>query len=135
MKKTIIYCIVLLMTTSCSRLHTTGGSIIPGTVKVNTPDVQGKVVIDKSKVLTGFSKTITVLVIFKFGDKKFVDADIPGPARTEIKRAALYKALEGTDYDIIVNPKYIIEKENILYLIKIVSCQVSGYGGTIKILD
>ena len=133
MKRLIYFTISLLLVMGCgSALHTTGDSIIPGAPGVNVPELNGKVIVDKSKVLRGSSKTTVVLGIFRSGDNKFLDAPMPGPAGNRTKRAAVYKALEGTNYDIIVNPKYIIEIKKNLFM-KTTSCQVSGYGGRIEI--
>ena len=135
MKKVLHVFVLALFLTSCgSSLHTTGDSVIPGAPSVNVPELQGKTIVDQSKVLTGFAKTTVYFGIFRVGDNKFLDADIPGPAGSRTKKAAVFNALEGTGYDIIVNPKYVIQQNKSLF-VKTVSCQVSGYGGKIEILD
>jgi hypothetical protein len=89
--------------------------------------------IDKTKTIQATSTTTIYFGVFKKQDKKFSDAFISrnyvGQAE---KMAATYKALEGTSYDIIVNPKYVVEVKNGLFVKKI-TATVAGYGAKVKI--
>ena len=135
MKNLIYLASFVLILSSCgSSLNTTGKSVVPGVPIVNVSELQAKTIVDKSKVLSGFSKTTVYFGIFRVGDNKFLDADIPGPAGARTKKAAVFNALEGTGYDMIVNPKYIVQRKKNLF-VKTISCQVSGYGGKLEILD
>lgn len=134
MRNILLFCIIATFMPSCRSLHTSGASVVPGAINVIVPDVQGKLRIDKSQILTGYSISKTYFGIFNSADHKYLDADIPGPAGNNIKNAAVYKALENTDYDIIVNPKYVIERKRSLFF-RSVSCEASGYGAYIEILD
>ena len=49
-------------------------------------------------------------------------------SRAKERKAAIHKALTGTDYDVMVNPKYIVQEKNRLFS-RTVTVQVAGYGG------
>ena len=135
--KLYIYMIVLsFFLVSCgSSLHTGGAAVYPNTVLDITP-INGKVILDKTKVLTGTSKTTVFLMIFRTGDDTFLESNFNGPASSKTKNAAMFNALENTGNDIMVNPKYIIKKTKSLFgLITTEIVQVTGYGGKIQITD
>ena len=128
MKRLLLLFIIPLVFASCKvYTYKSGHSAIP-TVSINT-NIEADVEVDKSKTLTGFSQTKVVLGIFKTEDNMFSDAFGGGVGDKE-KKAATYKALENTDFDILVNPKYIVKVENRLF-VKKVSVNVVGYGGKI----
>ena len=120
-----------LLITSCSKIHRNALTAIPG-VAITIQPIPADVIIDKSRTLQGTSVTKTVLGIFKSGDTKFADVVLPGPTGSKEKQAAIYKALEGTDFDVLVNPKYVIEIHKNLF-VKTVTAKVVGFGGKIKI--
>ena len=76
-------------------------------------------------------QTRTVLGFFRSGDREF--AQYPGmvfrlgPAMRE-RRAAVHKALKDTDFDVMVNPKYIVQTKRRPF-VRTVTVQVAGYGG------
>ncbi|MGY8988555.1 MAG: hypothetical protein ACKVG7_08355 [Flavobacteriales bacterium] len=131
MKKLIYLAGFCLLITSCSKTHRNALTAIPG-VSITTQPIPADVIVDKRKTLQGTSVTTTVLGIFKSGDTKFADAPLPGSVGSLEKQAAIYKALEGTDFDVLVNPKYVIEIEKNLF-VKTVTATVVGYGAKIKI--
>lgn len=132
MKKLFYLLAIILTFTSCSRvIHKSASPAIAG-VSIATNPIQADVIVDKSKTLQGTSVTTVYFGIFKTGDLNYADANIPGAAGSLEKQAAIYKALEGTSYDIIVNPKYIVEIEKNLF-VKTTTATVVGYGGKIKI--
>ena len=49
-----------------------------------------------------------------------------------LKSQAAYNALEGSDADVIVNPQYVYEVNNLL-LFKTIKCTVTGTAGKIKV--
>ena len=71
------------------------------------------------------------LGFFRSGDREF--AQYPGmvfrlgPAMRE-RRAAVHKALKDTDFDVMVNPKYIVQTKRRPF-VRTVTVQVAGYGG------
>ena len=134
--KNFIYLIsILLFLSSCgTALHTGGDVIYPEKPMLNVPAITGKLVVDKSKVLSGTSRSTTLLMIFRTGDNTFVDARFMAPASSDIKKAAMYNALASSDNDIMVNPKYIVKKTKEFFgLFKTETVQVSGYGAKVVI--
>ena len=133
MKKNIIIiitsCIFLFTITSCKTTYTGGQSAIPN-VTINY-NITNELLIDTSNVLQSTSTTNIFLGFIKFGDNKFSDAFYGGTGDRE-KSAATYKALEGTKFDIIVNPKYLVEIKRGLFHQRI-KATVAGYGAKIKI--
>ena len=123
-------CILLFFSiVACSTIYKGGYSARPNiTIDYN---IKSELLIDTTKVLQGFSETKVILGIFKSRDKKFSDAFGEGIGERE-KMAATYKALDGTKFDILVNPKYIITVKNSLF-VKSISAVVSGYGAKIKL--
>ena len=137
MKKYFYLIATLFIITSCgTTLHTGGDTLYPNKPILNIEALNGEVVLDKSKVLTGVSKSTSYFMIFRTGDNTFLEAKFMGPASSSTKKAAMYKALADTGNDIIVNPKYIIKKTSTFFgMIKSETVQVSGYGGKINITD
>ena len=137
MKNIYIIAIFALLLTSCgTTLHTGGDTLYPNKPILNISALNGEVILDKSKVLTGVSKSTSYFMIFRTGDNTFLEAKFMGPASSSTKKAAMYKALADTGNDIIVNPKYIIKKTSTFFgMIKSETVQVSGYGGKINITN
>ncbi len=129
MKKSISLLSILFIVSSCITTYKGGHSAIPN-VTINY-NINNELIIDTSKVLQSSSITNIYFGLFKFGDNKFSDAFNGGVGDRE-KSAATYKALDGTGFDIIVNPKYIIEIRKGLFL-KQIKATVAGYGAKIKI--
>ena len=129
MKNRNIFLITILsiFLSSCSTLKKTmftASAPLPNVELTN--DVKTKVVVDKSKVLSGTSVSRVTLGIFKSGDNKF--ADLPrGSVGNKTKKAAIFKALDGTDNDIIINPKFEVEVSKSLFTTK-TTVKVEGYG-------
>ena len=128
MKKYIFFIILIVSQVSCSLHYKSGYSAIPD-VKINVKPIEAEVVFDQSKTLQGQSETKVVLGIFRTSDNVFSDAFGSGIGEME-KKAATYKALQNTDFDILVNPKYTVSLERKLF-VKKVTATVVGYGGKI----
>ena len=134
--KNFIYLIAItLFLASCSTsMHTGGDVLYPTKPLINIEALNGKLVVDKSKVLTGVSTSKVIFMIFRTGDNTFLETKLMAPAKKKKKKAAMFKALENTGYDIIVNPKYIIKQTSELFgMIKTETVQVSGYGAKIEL--
>jgi hypothetical protein len=131
MKSLCTLLLATLLLASCRSTYISGHSAEPNISMNYNIDVD--LDIDKSKVIQATSTTKIYFGIFKKRDKKFSDAffsrNYIGQAE---KMAATYKALEGTSYDIIVNPKYVVEIKRGLFVKKI-SATVAGYGAKVKI--
>lgn len=122
--------LLLLGLTSCSSMQQTT-KLVEGGVVLDIAPVQVDVQVDTTQSLQGIAKTTVILGLIRIGDNKF--ADYPGMpfgpgAATREKRAAVYKALDGTDFDVLVNPKYIV-KVNRMFFFRRTTCVVAGYGG------
>jgi hypothetical protein len=113
--KKLIFLIQILFLFSCSNLYKSGYSATPDNLTIQTPPLKAELIVDKDKTLQGYSETVVFLGIFIFGDNKFSDSYGGDPGDRE-KKAATYKALDGTGYDIIVNPKYIIKIRRGLFI-------------------
>jgi hypothetical protein len=133
MRKTLtrltLFATLFLVIVSCSVTYKGGYSATPNiTIDYN---IKSELMIDTTKVLQGYSETKVILGIFRSSDKNFSDAFGSGVGERE-KMAATYKALDGTKYDILVNPKYIVTIKKSLF-VKTISAVVSGYGAKIKL--
>ena len=74
-----------------------------------------------------------ILGFIKIQDKNFSDAyPKSGYVGAKEKMAATYKALDGTGYDVLVNPKYVINKKRGLF-VKSTTATVAGYGAKVKL--
>jgi hypothetical protein len=125
----ITSCLLLTALSSCKSTYVGGHSAIPN-VTINY-NLTNELLIDTTKVLQSTSTTNIFLGFIKFGDNKFSDAFYGGTGDRE-KSAATYKALEGTQFDIIINPKYLVEIKRGLFHQRI-KATVAGYGAKIKI--
>ena len=122
--------LLLLGLTSCSSMQQTT-KLVEGGVVLDIAPVQVDVQVDTTQSLQGIAKTTVILGFIRIGDNKF--ADYPGMpfgpgAATREKRAAVYKALDGTDFDVLVNPKYIV-KVNRMLIFRRTTSGVAGSGG------
>ena len=132
MRKLFYLLPIILIFTSCStKIYQSSSSAIAN-ISITTLPIEADLIVDKSKTLQATSVTTVVFGIFKTGDVKYADVNIPGSVGSLEKQAAIYKALENTDFDIIVNPKYLIEIERGLF-VKTTTATVSGYGAKIKL--
>lgn len=116
---------------SCSSVYKSGYVATPNASLNADFNVKAEVMVDTTKTLQGYSETIITLGFLKTSDNKFIDAFGKGTGERE-KMAAVYKALENTNYDILVNPKYIVTVNSSLF-VKRISVVVAGYGGKIKL--
>lgn len=127
MIKKLSYISLFLILYSCSLTRDFSGHINKKhTISIDVKPIKTHVKVDTTKYLSGSSKSLTLFYLFRFS-KDFKYLDIQEQSSLEMK-AALYNALYNTNYDILINPKYIIEKKRFLF-IKKVSVLVSGYGG------
>jgi hypothetical protein len=113
--------------TSCKNIYYSGHSLEPGISFNGTSNASLDLYVDTTNLLKGSSTTKVTLGIFIKSDNVFSDAYMIGDEDFE-KRAATYKALEHTNYDLIVLPKYRIETNKTLFT-RSTTCYVEGYGG------
>lgn len=119
-----------LLISSCTQISQTA-RLAQGPVVLAIEPVKAQVHVDTTRTLIGMSSTTHVLGLIRFGDREF--ADYPGMVfgfggPTREKRAAIYKALEGTGADVLVNPKFIVKEKNAFIFSK-TTVQVAGFGG------
>ena len=121
--------------TGCTSLEQSV-KLAEGSLVLDIAPVQVDVQVDTTRTLSGVGRTTWVLGVLRFGDR--TTADFPGMpfgpgAVTREKRAAIYKALKDTDFDVLVNPKYIVEAQRAI-LFRRTTCIVAGYGGKFEFL-
>ena len=131
MKHFTILAFMLALFSSCSNYHKNALVAIPSP-SINLSPIEADINVNKNQTLEGISTTTIVLGIFKSSDNKFADVYMPGQVGSLEKQAAIYKALEGTEFDVLVNPQYIVEIEK-GFLSKKITAKVVGYGGKIMI--
>ena len=120
-----------LLASGCTTTTVRSTQLAQGAALLAIEPVKAHVVVDTTRTLQAVSKTKVVLGVLRFGDREF--AEYPGmifqrgPGSRE-RKAAIHKALKGTDYDVMVNPKYIVQEKNRLFS-RSVTVQVAGFGG------
>jgi hypothetical protein len=114
----------------CTSTHRSA-KVAEGRVVLDIAPIQVDVQVDTTRTLLGVAKTTVILGVFKRAER--VHAVYPamdfgrGPGRSE-KTAAVAKALQGTDFDVLVNPKFIVQERRGLF-VTTTTCQVAGFGG------
>ena len=125
----LFFIALIIILPSCKSTHVGGYSALPKlTIDYN---LKADLKIDTTKTLQGTSTTTTYFNLISVGDNSFSDA-FGGNIGDREKSAATFKALDGTGYDIIVNPKYMITVEKRLFISKI-TATVGGYGAKLYI--
>jgi hypothetical protein len=120
-----------LLAVGCTTTTVRSTQLAQGAALIAIEPVKAHVEVDTTRTLQAVSKTKVILGVFRFGDREF--AEYPGmifqrgPGAKE-RKAAIHKALTGTDYDVMVNPKYIVQEKNRLFS-RTVTVQVAGFGG------
>ena len=120
----------LAILNSCTQLTQTA-RLAEGPVVLGVDTIKAHVNVDTTTSLIGMSSTTHILGFIRLGDNEF--ADYPGinlgfNRNTREKRAAVYQALEGTNADVLVNPKYIVREQRAFFFRK-TTVQVAGFGG------
>ena len=118
--------LLLVFNSGCRSYVSSAHSVYPEINFSAKANIEVDVVVDTTKILEGKSTTTVVFKIFKSSDNKFVDT-YSNMFGDKEKKAAMYKALDGSGYDIIFNPKYKVEYYRGLFVSK-TSCTVKGYG-------
>jgi hypothetical protein len=118
--------LILVFISGCRSYVSSAHSVYPEINFTAKANIEVDVVVDTTKFLEGKSTTTVVFKIFKSSDNKFVDTYSYMFGDKE-KKAAMYKALDGSGYDVIFNPKYKIEYYRGLFVSK-TTCTVKGYG-------
>lgn len=118
-----------VLISSCKSTYVGGYAAIP---KINIDyNLKADLKIDTTKVLQATSITSIYFKVIKIGDNNFSDA-YGGNVGDREKSAATFKALNGTGFDIIVNPKYVVTVKRGVFVKKI-QATVAGYGAKIQL--
>jgi|TARA_B100001964_G_scaffold212580_1_gene248739 hypothetical protein len=98
-------------------------------------ELDADISVDLDKKLSGTAKATYLLNIFQLsGDTEFADGyGGMGPVG-KAKSAAAYKAISGSDADVLVSPQYVVDFTNNVF-IQNVSVTVTGYGGKITSIN
>ena len=115
---------------SCTQLTQTA-RLAEGPVVLGVDTIKAHVNVDTTTSLIGMSSTTPILGFIRLGDNEFADYPVINLGfnrNTREKRAAVYQALEGTNADVLVNPKYIVREQRAFFFRK-TTVQVAGFGG------
>lgn len=121
----------MLLIVGCSSSTVRSTQLAQGAALLAIEPVKAHVLVDTTASLQAVSETKVVLGMFRSGDREF--AEYPGmvfqrgPGSKE-RKAAIHKALKGTDFDVLVNPKFIVQERQGFFSRK-VTVQVAGFGG------
>ena len=132
MKKLIYLSFITFSLFSCSHEIYKNATLANHNVSIVTEPIPADVIVDKTKTLQGTSVTKKYFGFIEKGDLNFADVNLQGASGSLEKQAAVYKALDGTDFDIIVNPKYFVEIKKSLFK-KTTTATIVGYGAKIKL--
>jgi alkanesulfonate monooxygenase SsuD/methylene tetrahydromethanopterin reductase-like flavin-dependent oxidoreductase (luciferase family) len=131
-KKTLLTLgVAAVLATGCTTSTVRSTQLAEGAALMAIEPVKAHVVVDTTATLQAVSQTRTILGLFRSGDREF--AEYPGmvfrrgPGMRE-RKAAIHKALKGTDFDVMVNPKYIVQEKRRPF-VRTMTVQVAGYGG------
>jgi len=132
---------VVLFTTSCTTISRTGQAAPFAYTEVHPDKIKAEMDFNLQQKSTGQASAFYFLGFCKVaGDNKYAEVKgsetnvgVFGSRVAKIKSAAIYNALGGSDYDMLVNPQYDTEvKSYLLGLFKDYRVSVKGYGAKIK---
>jgi hypothetical protein len=149
-KKIVKFSVIISLALSIVSCTTTNKGFQSSPVisrNVQLDPIKADVKVNEKDKLSGQSSSIYLLFFRLMGDNTMADGinysvDAGGSALSQynpvkiyktailnkVRSAAAYQALSKGDYDFLVHPNYTITTKNILGLIKIYSCTVTGYG-------
>jgi hypothetical protein len=127
----LILSLVIVVVLSCSTIKKSG-RIVESSI-VSIPDtVRTKLTIDTSAKLEGISRKTTLFYCFTLeSPNKFIEyintSNGSLDKNASLKKAALFNALQGTKYDILVMPRYTISSTR-SFIMQQTVVKVTGYG-------
>lgn len=136
----LILGVITLLLSSCGSVSKTGYVAPFARTEVHTDVLKADLDINKNKVEAKASSTYLFGFWRILGENKFTEAKDAGLSNSifggridKVKSAAMYKALQQTDADMLITPKYDTETKGYLFgLIKTYKVKVSGYNAKIK---
>lgn len=144
MKSFVIFCILILLSVSCGTV--TNRSIPSGSLALGVPNnLKADIQVDMTKKLSGVASATRVLGIRINGSNNYMDGVTYGTGNEggfslfdtsdEVKSAAAYNAINGSNADVIIAPQYIIQKSGFLFFFSKTVVKVTGYPGVIKKIE
>jgi hypothetical protein len=152
LKFSFIFAALIFFSSCTTTSRAFQSSTIPAK-NVELDPIKADIKVDNSKKLTGESSSSYLLFFRLKGDDKYADGInfsteaaltkrlwsflnpfslikkvATGDALGKVKRAAAYKALEGSDADILVHPTYTITEKSYL-IFYVFKAEVKGYAG------
>lgn len=130
---------------SCS--STFNKSYQSGNVAVNVAsNLKADISVDMKQKLKGVASKTKILGITTSSQNKFADGVTYGSNgsqgffsmfdnKEEVKSAAAYNALNGSNADVLVAPQYLIEERSFLIFYSKTTVMVTGYPGVIKKIE
>ncbi len=127
--------LVLVSMTGCMSLNENAVSA-PYCARTKTPVFEPTVTVGEKT--TGTATGTTVLGLLWFGPTEFADGVIYNGGQfdfgfgksAQVKSAAAYNAIKSSQADILVGPKYVVEKKDYFFF-STMKASVSGYNGKI----
>jgi len=130
---------VALFATSCNTVSKTGHIAPLAYTEVQPNPIKAELDFNVAQKSTGKATAVYILGCKIAGDRKFAEVkgleakSIFGGRVAKIKTAAIYNALDKTDYDMLINPQYDSEIKTYLFgAFKSYNVDVKGYGAKIK---
>lgn len=124
---------------SCSTLSKTTNVARNSNTDVLINPIGASLDLNNVQKISGEAQAWYFLWFRVWGDKKYTETPQEGAAsvfkgRTlKVRSAALYKALEGKDYDVVLSPRYDSKMKSVLFgLVKRYRVKVNAYGSNIK---
>lgn len=127
-----LFLMMFLMSCRSKQINTLSTPMYDPVARIN--EIRAKVSVDMNKKLTGEANAAYFLIFRLNGDSNFATgmsySGDNGLSKkyAKLKSAAAYKAINGSEADIIVHPNYVISIERFLFFKK-VTVTVSGYAG------
>jgi hypothetical protein len=127
--KNLLITAIVIVLVGCTTVRKSGRVVYEPSV-VTIPDtLRTKLTIDTSAKLEGISRKTTLFHFITLeSPNKFMD-NTAGllEKNASLKQAAIFNALQGTKYDVLVMPKYVVTTSKSLISQRIV-VKVTGYG-------
>ena len=124
---------------SCTTLSKTTSVANDTYTNVYVNPIGATVDLENTQKISGEAQAWYFLWFRVWGDKKYTEtaqgttASVFKGRTLKVRSAALYKALEGKDYDVVLNPRYDSKMKSILFgLVKRYQVKVNAYGTKIK---
>lgn len=128
-----------LFLSSCSTLSRTTNVAKNANTDVLINPIGASLDLENAQKITGDAQAWYFLWFRVWGDKKYTEtsqdmaASVFKGRSLKVRSAALYKALEGKEYDVVLSPRYDTKMKSILFgLVKRYQVKVNAYGSKIS---